>query len=228
MAFGMSTIGTALMVKEGGIYTQVLPITSYPDLGADPEMIDLTTLQDKVRRNTPGVQDMGSFPFDALYTPEGYMRLKELADAGEQEYSLWFGGTGEGESFVPTGSDGKFDFKGTLSVYPTGNGVNEARGMRFSIAVSSEITFNYDGVNYIRFDKTSISLSAGSTSVIAATTEPAAATVNWQSLNTAVATVSSGTVTAVAAGRTKIIGDIDVDGITYTAMCDVTVVGVSG
>lgn len=228
MAFGMSTIGTALMIKNNGLWEVLVPTTNYPDLGGDVELIEITTLFDKVRRNVKGVQDAGSFAFDALYTAENYARCKQFEDAGEQEFSVWFGGTGEGESYVPTGSDGKFDFKGELSTYVTGNGVNEARGLRVSIAVSSEITFSYEGANGISLNKTSISLTTGSTSVLTATTVPDDATVTWTSLNTAVASVSSGTVTAVAAGRTTIIADIDVDGITYSAACSVTVAGAAG
>ena len=227
MAFGLSTIGTALMVKNGGIYEQVVPITSYPDLGGDPELIDITTLQHKVRINVPGVQDLGSFSFGANYTPEYYQRLLDLAGT-EKEYAIWFGGTGEGESYVPTGTDGKFAFKGMLTVYPSGNGVNEARQLSFSIAVSSEITFDYDGASGISLDKSSIQLNAGSTAVITATTIPVGATVTWTSLNSSVAQVSSGTVTAVAAGTTVIIADIDVEGVTKKAECSVTVVGTAG
>ena len=225
--FGMSTIGTALMVKEGGLWNQVVPITTYPDLGGDPELIDITTLQDKVRRNVNGVEDLGSFAFGALYTPENYQRLKDL-EGEEREYALWFGGTGEGESYVPTGSDGIFSFSGELKAHVAGNGVNEARNLSFSIAVDSEIDFDYAGASSITLDKSSIQLNAGSTAAITATTVPADATVNWTSLNASVATVSSGTVTAVAAGTTKIIADIDVEGVTKMATCTVTVVGTAG
>ena len=225
--FGMSTIGTALMVKEGGLWNQVVPITSYPDLGGDPELIDITTLQDKVRRNVNGVEDLGSFAFGALYTPENYQRLKDL-EGEEREYALWFGGTGEGDSYVPTGSDGIFSFSGELKAHVAGNGVNEARNLSFSIAVDSEISFDYAGASSIRLDKSAIQLNAGSTAAITATTVPADATVNWTSLNASVATVSSGTVTAVAAGTTKIIADIDVEGVTKMATCTVTVVGTAG
>ena len=225
--FGMSTIGTALMVKEGGLWNQVVPITTYPDLGGDPELIDITTLQDKVRRNVNGVEDLGSFAFGALYTPENYQRLKDL-EGEEKEYALWFGGTGEGDSYVPTGSDGIFSFSGELKAHVAGNGVNEARNISFSIAVDSEISFDYAGASSITLDKSSIQLNAGSTAAITATTVPADATVNWTSLNASVATVSSGTVTAVGAGTTKIIADIDVEGVTKMATCTVTVVGTAG
>lgn len=42
----------------------------------------------------------------------------------------------------PTGSDGKFSFKGQLSVYPTGGGVNEVVGMNITIAPTSVITLD--------------------------------------------------------------------------------------
>ena len=53
---------------------------------------------------------------------------------------MWFGGTGEGENLTPTGSDGKFKFKGYLSVYPVGSGVNEVVNMNINIAPSTPIT----------------------------------------------------------------------------------------
>ena len=40
----------------------------------------------------------------------------------------------------PTGSDGKFEFKGQLSVFPVGGGVNEVVDMTITIAPSTPIT----------------------------------------------------------------------------------------
>ena len=227
MAFGMSTIGTALMVKNNGVDEQVIPILTYPDLGGDPELIDITTLQDKIRKNVPGVQDLGSFGFTALYLPENFQRLEDLSGV-EREYALYFGGTGENESFVPTGADGIFRFKGILNFYVSGNGVNEARNLSFSIAVTSEITFEYAGASSITLNKSSVQLPMDGSTTLVATTIPADATVTWSSLNTSVATVSNGVVTAVGAGTTKIIADIDVEGVTKMEVCTVTVVGAEG
>ena len=68
-----------------------------------------------------------------------------------------------------------------------------------------------------------ITLAAGSTEALAATTIPTGQTVTWSSGSSSVATVSSGTVTAVAAGNTIITASITVSGVTYTDTCTVVV-----
>jgi len=76
----------------------------------------------------------------------------------------------------------------------------------------------------ISLDKTSATVSVGGTETLTATVQPANATnqnVTWASNNNAVATVSNGTVTGVAAG-TAIITATTQDG-SKTATCDVTV-----
>lgn len=68
-----------------------------------------------------------------------------------------------------------------------------------------------------------ITLAAGSTEALTATTIPTGQTVTWSSGSSSVATVSSGTVTAVAAGNTIITASITVSGVTYTDTCTVVV-----
>lgn len=76
----------------------------------------------------------------------------------------------------------------------------------------------------VTLDKETLSLTVGgSTGSLTATVVPAGATVTWKSSDTTKATVSSGTVTAVAAGSCTITASITVDGVTYTAKCAVTV-----
>lgn len=74
-------------------------------------------------------------------------------------------------------------------------------------------------------DKASLTVEAGLTATITATTRPSGKTVTWQSLDTSVATVSDGVVTGVAAGTTAIIASFVDDAVTYTGMCAVTVTG---
>ena len=75
------------------------------------------------------------------YTKADFTKLKAL-EGKEQQYAVWFGGTGEGETLTPTGSDGKFKFKGQLSVHPVGGGVNEVVNMNINIAPSTPITLD--------------------------------------------------------------------------------------
>lgn len=82
--------------------------------------------------------------------------------------------------------------------------------------------------NSIILDKSSLTVEAGNTATITATTVPDTATVAWQSLDTDVATVSDGVVTGVAAGTTTIIASFVEDDVTYPAICSVTVTGGEG
>lgn len=65
--------------------------------------------------------------------------------------------------------------------------------------------------------------AAGATSTLTATTVPVGATVTWASDDEEIATVSSGTVTGVAAGKCNISATITVDGLDYTASKEFTV-----
>ena len=76
----------------------------------------------------------------------------------------------------------------------------------------------------IELDKSTLSLTVGgATGSLSATTVPVGATVTWTSSDKTKATVSSGTVTAVAAGTCTITASITIDGVTYSADCAVTV-----
>ena len=52
---------------------------------------------------------------------------------------MWFGGTVASGVVTPTGTDGKFEFEGQLSVFPVGGGVNEVVDMTITIAPSTPI-----------------------------------------------------------------------------------------
>lgn len=81
---------------------------------------------------------------------------------------------------------------------------------------------NTDGISV---DKSTLTFanSSASTQSITATTSPAGKTVTWKSSNTAVASVSSGTVTPVGAGTCTITASAVIDGVTYKAVTTVTV-----
>ena len=124
---------------DGSTYTKLIDIKSFPDLGGAPEMLETTTLSDAMQTYIPGIQSLDALEFEANYTKEDFAKLKAL-EGKAQQYAVWFGGTGEGETLTPTGSDGKFKFKGYLSVYPVGSGANEVVNMNINIAPSTPIT----------------------------------------------------------------------------------------
>ena len=75
----------------------------------------------------------------------------------------------------------------------------------------------------IELNTHAVEIEAENTYTLTATTVPAGQTVAWSSASTSVATVSSGVVTAVAAGNTVITASITVGGVTYTDTCTVVV-----
>jgi hypothetical protein len=137
----ISTYGISLMYKatDGDTYTKLIDIKDFPDLGGSPEMLETTTLSDRMQTYIPGIQSIDALEFTTNYTKEEYTKLKAL-EGVEHEYAVWFGGTDNGATVTPTGSDGKFEFKGQLSVFVNGGGVNEVVNMTVSIAASTPIT----------------------------------------------------------------------------------------
>lgn len=135
----ISTYKIFLMKKESNAYTKLIDIKEFPDLGGSPEMLETTTLSDSMQTYIPGIQSLDALEFTANYTLADFTALKAL-DGVENDYAVWFGGTESGGVPTPTGSDGKFEFKGQLSVFPVGGGVNEVVDMTITIAPSTPIT----------------------------------------------------------------------------------------
>lgn len=126
----ISTYGVQLMSKgTGSTYTKLVDIKDFPDLGGAPEMLETTTLSDGMQTYIPGIKSSDALEFTANYTMADYTKLTALTT--EQSFAIYFG---------KDGADGKFYFKGTLSVRVNGGGVNEVVGMTISIAPSTEIS----------------------------------------------------------------------------------------
>lgn len=135
----ISTYKIFLMHKDSSDWEKVIDIKNFPDLGGTPEMLETTTLTDKMQTYIPGIQSLDALEFSANYTLNDYKALKGF-EGKEKEYAVWFGGNEVGESITPTGAEGKFKFKGQLSVFPVGGGVNEVVDMTITIAPSTPIT----------------------------------------------------------------------------------------
>lgn len=138
----ISTYKTYLMYKASNSsdYTKLIDIKTTPNLGGTPEMLETTTLSDGIQTFIPGIQtlDGGGLEFTANYTKTDYTTVKAL-EGTEYDFAVWMGATVSGSTVTPDGSDGKFEFKGRLSVFPNGGGVNEVVEMTISIAPSTPI-----------------------------------------------------------------------------------------
>lgn len=135
----ISTYKVFLMMKDTSAYKKLVDIKDFPDLGGAPEMLETTTLSDKIQTYIPGIQSLDALEFTANYTKEDFAKLKVL-EGQEKEFAVWFGGAESSGTMTPDGSDGKFEFKGQLSVFPVGGGVNEVVDMTITIAPSTPIT----------------------------------------------------------------------------------------
>ena len=139
----ISTYKVFLMHKasDADAYSKLIDIKEFPDLGGEPEMLETTTLSDKMQTYIAGVQSLEGLSFTANYDKADFASLKAL-EGKQEQFAVWFGGSEAGGVVTPDGSNGKFSFKGELSVYPVGGGVNEVVDMNITIAPSTVIAFD--------------------------------------------------------------------------------------
>lgn len=134
-----STYMSFLMHKNNAAYEKLVDIKEFPDIQGEPEMLETTTLSDRMQTFVPGVQGNEGKTFTANYDKDDYQALKAL-EGQETDYAIWFGGTENNDGTVtPTGSEGKFSFKGIMYVRVAGGGVNAVRDMTITIAPTSVI-----------------------------------------------------------------------------------------
>lgn len=126
----ISTENTFLIMKESSTWKKVCDITSFPDMGSAPATIDTTTLSNHMKTSVPGLVDPGNLEFEANYTKTDYTTVKAL-EGTEKDYGI---------QFAKDGSDGVYIFKGKLTCWIKGGGVEEAVKMGISIAPSTDIT----------------------------------------------------------------------------------------
>ena len=139
MAISTYKIFLMMMQDSGSTYAKLVDIKDFPDLGGAPEMLETTTLSDKMQTYIPGIQSLDALEFTANYTKTDFDKLKAL-EGQTKKFAVWMGATESGGTLTPSGSDGKFEFEGQLSVFPVGGGVNEVVDMTITIAPSTHIT----------------------------------------------------------------------------------------
>lgn len=161
-----STYGTYLKVKPNAgsgsstSYEILCPITDFPDLGGEPEMLQTTTLGDKAHTYIEGIQSMDALTFTTnLYfgdetTKGSFLYIKKNYDStsDSHEFAIDFikdpYGTGAaGETGLPSSSTGnsavllRAKWTGQLSIWVNGGGVDEVVSCTISISPSTPITY---------------------------------------------------------------------------------------
>lgn len=129
-----STIKTVLKYGAGTTnptLAKLCAIKSYPDLGAAPDTIETTDLEDTSQTFVKGVQSQDNMEFTCNYTPEAYAAVVATVSDEEGTYQLEMG---------DDGAQGKFTWTGTHSVHISGGDVNAVREMVITVIPSSAIT----------------------------------------------------------------------------------------
>jgi hypothetical protein len=145
MASGILTkdIELRYSTTKAGAFTKLDGLFEIPDLGSEPEMIDVTNLSDGNMKYIHGLKDYGSLTFSFIYDGEGadsnYKLLKDLEVAGNPVF--W-------EVAIPGAAgdstkEAKFDFSGTPAVWMSGAGVNARVEFQLSIALDSDIETSF-------------------------------------------------------------------------------------
>lgn len=121
-----------------GSYTKLAGLKEVPEFGIEPEKVENTTLEDKVKKYEFGIGDAGEleykFAYDNTTTTSPYRVLRKAAD---DKKKLFF------EQAYPDGT--KVDFEGQVSVKLGGGGVNSVIEFTLKIALQSELAFT-DGL----------------------------------------------------------------------------------
>ena len=138
-----ATMHTYLLYNAGttgaASWKKVVDIKDFPAMGGSPEQIETTTLSNEVSTFVTGVQSLSTFEFLANYSVNDYKAVKALQDSAQvYEFALAFGKPTSDTTF---GNLGVFKWKGQLSAWLEGGGVNAVREMRLSISATSEVEF---------------------------------------------------------------------------------------
>lgn len=139
----MNTYKTFLMKGTGTgatpTWTKLVDIKDYPDLFGSPEALDRTTLSDRAKVYEDGIEESEAMEYTANYDLNTFNTLRALKGQ-ELNFAVWFGGEEDGDTVDPTGNEGKFKFKGKLSVKISGKGVNNVREMVIRITPTTAVT----------------------------------------------------------------------------------------
>lgn len=132
----VTTINTSLTMSDtqGGVYTELSKIVSYPDMGSAPNKLDTTDLSaTTVKTYIFGLQEAPDLTFEANYDETVFNTIKGLNGA-----TKWFN-----LKFGSAGADGIFEWSGQVSVFANGGGVDEVRKMTIVCSCATPITFEY-------------------------------------------------------------------------------------
>lgn len=121
-----------------GTYTDLVGLKEVPEFGIEPEKVENTTLEDKVKKYEFGIGDAGELEYKFAYKNDGASApYRVLRTAADNKTKLFF------EQTYPDNT--KVKFEGQVSVKLGGGGVNSVIEFTLKIALQSELEFT-DGI----------------------------------------------------------------------------------
>jgi len=103
-----------------------------PEMGGDPEKVEVTTLKDSVKKYIPGIRDLGDLAFKFLYDnstdKSNYRTLRALQDSNK---------VGTFKVTYPDGSAHQFDAYVSVKMDP--GAVNAALSFTANMSLQSDI-----------------------------------------------------------------------------------------
>ena len=131
MAKSTATTILKSATTQTGIYSKLVDINNYPDLGSSPSKLDTTTLSEaKYKTSMLGLQEIPDLTFECNYDEAVYNTLSGMTG------TYWFN-----LCFSTDGVDGIFEWSGQVAVFANGGGVDEVRKMTLTCSASTPITF---------------------------------------------------------------------------------------
>ena len=121
-----------------GTYTKLAGLKEVPEFGIEPEKVENTTLEDKVKKYEFGIGDAGELEYKFAYKNDGASApYRLLRTAADNKTKLFF------KQAYPDGTE--VQFEGQVSVKLGGGGVNSVIEFTLKIALQSELEFK-DGI----------------------------------------------------------------------------------
>lgn len=83
---GLLTKDTKLSMKASSetAFSEIKGLQAVPEIGGDPEQVDVTTLADANKKYIAGIQDMDSLEFTFLYDKATFTKLKAVQTSGKE------------------------------------------------------------------------------------------------------------------------------------------------
>ena len=91
---GLLSKGTKLSYTPhgatGGTPTEIVGISTVPEIGADPEKVDVTTLADSKKKSIAGLQDASSLAFSAIYKGANFKAVNALSSTTNYDWTVTY------------------------------------------------------------------------------------------------------------------------------------------